>query len=272
MLCHGQKIYAETCAFGSSLPHPHKVIIGGNHDFALDSQTGWYQSAGAAIHSKFGYPVSDVQRVREHMQRVHRHNSGILHYLEGSSVALKVNRPEVQHKSWKVYGSPWTPKFGGWAWNYERGHSARCEFRQRMTLRTGIDMAFLQTAIYKDIPSDVDVLLTHGPPHRLGGLDKIHDGTHVGCEELARKAIEEEIRPHLWATGHIHEARGVHWQTWGTNEPPAAVTGQHYKRSRSLLINAAMVDFDESKWRAEKRRECTRTPCPANDAEDCRSI
>lgn len=48
----------------------------------------------------------------------------------------------------------------------------------------------------------------------------LHDGhTHVGCEELERKAVEGECRPRVWGVGHIHgecerEAEG--WQ--GTRE------------------------------------------------------
>ena len=44
----------------------------------------------------------------------------------------------------KVYGSPWQPWFGGWAFNLERGP----------------DIA----AKWALIPDDTDVLLTHGPP------------------------------------------------------------------------------------------------------------
>jgi Icc-related predicted phosphoesterase len=55
------------------------------------------------------------------------------------------------------------------------------------------------------IPSDTDVLVTHGPP--FGVLDRAHPSTkHLGCEELA-KAIGE-IKPRLHVFGHIHGGHG----------------------------------------------------------------
>lgn len=58
--------------------------------------------------------------------------------------------------------------------------------------------------ILSKIPSDVDILLTHGPPHLLGGLDVVHSGQQVGCQELRRRLQEGEIKPRIHVFGHIH--------------------------------------------------------------------
>lgn len=172
-----------------SLPHHIKILIAGNHDFSLDdsSPRKWYTSKGQALHTRLGYAVSSSSEAASCLKDAQRRSTdeGVsMIYLCNQSSTFRVNRSGVRHKEWKVWGSPWTPEFGGWAWNYTRGDEAK--------------------EVHKDIPKDVDVLLTHGPPYGLGDLDKIHDGSHVGCEELARKLKQGEMRPAVWACGHIH--------------------------------------------------------------------
>ena len=87
-----------------------------------------------------------------------------------------------------IYGSPRTPTFGNWAF-MERG-----------------------TAIIKywdNIPKNLDILITHGPPR--GILDKTHlaDGTpyeSVGCMHLYTAVMSRAPKVHIF--GHIHENYG----------------------------------------------------------------
>lgn len=83
----------------------------------------------------------------------------------------------------KFYGTPSQPPFNAWAFN---------------------DDSEKRSIKYKAIPDDVDVLLTHCPPH--GILDQVH-GNHVGCPILASEI--QRIKPNLHCFGHIHEDRGV---------------------------------------------------------------
>lgn len=92
----------------------------------------------------------------------------------------------------KFWGSPWTPAYGdGWAFNLGRGP----EIGER----------------WAKIPSDTDVLITHGPPH--GILDECpSDGSvsgmeNAGCEELLREVCNR-VRPKVHLFGHIHEGSG----------------------------------------------------------------
>jgi Icc-related predicted phosphoesterase len=55
------------------------------------------------------------------------------------------------------------------------------------------------------IPSDTDILITHGPP--FGILDDTERGEKVGCEDLI-DIIQTRVRPRLHVFGHIHEAYG----------------------------------------------------------------
>ena len=127
-----------------SLPHPHKVVIGGNHDFCLER----------------GDP-------RE-----------ILHglsYLQDEWVVIN---------GIKIFGSPWSPTHGNWAFQADRGEPLR-ECWQR-------------------IPGDTQILITHGPPH--GILDRHVSGTHLGCHDLAQRV--EQVKPTVHLFGHVHESYG----------------------------------------------------------------
>jgi len=100
----------------------------------------------------------------------------------------------------KFWGSPITPEFHNWAFNrFENEIGAHWDL----------------------IPDEVDVLITHGPPH--GILDKtIREGWSVGCKHLLKKV--DQIKPQVHVFGHIHEAMG------------------QIKIGNTTFINASVVD------------------------------
>lgn len=83
-----------------------------------------------------------------------------------------------------IWGSPVTPWFYDWAFNRRRGSDIK--------------------RYWDRIPSETDILITHGPPY--GILDKTARGDHAGCEELM-DAIKR-VAPDIHVFGHIHEAYG----------------------------------------------------------------
>lgn len=56
-----------------------------------------------------------------------------------------------------------------------------------------------QSRHYANIPSDVDVLITHTPPYGILDFD---DNIHYGSEELLKRVLENQPKLHLF--GHIH--------------------------------------------------------------------
>lgn len=84
----------------------------------------------------------------------------------------------------KIYGAPWQPRFGNWSFNIDRG----------IAIKKKWDL----------IPPDIDILVTHGPPHCI--LDNAY-GNNFGCEEL-RKVVDT-IKPKYHIFGHIHEGYGI---------------------------------------------------------------
>ncbi|MDC3332835.1 metallophosphatase domain-containing protein [bacterium] len=96
------------------------------------------------------------------------------HYLENSSIDID---------GIKFYGSPYSADMG-WVFQYD-----------------GIDQA---ETIWKLIPDDTDVLITHTPTH--GQLDVWH-GRAVGCKVLSTHI--ERVKPRYHICGHIHDSHGI---------------------------------------------------------------
>ncbi|RYD46400.1 MAG: metallophosphoesterase [Verrucomicrobiaceae bacterium] len=84
-----------------------------------------------------------------------------------------------------IYGSPWCPDLSNFAF-----YATEDELIER----------------WKAIPSGIDVLVTHTPPH--GILDMPSSGlTHLGCPHLRREL--KRIKPRLHVFGHVHASRGM---------------------------------------------------------------
>jgi len=94
----------------------------------------------------------------------------------------------VEIEGIKFWGSPYTPYFCNWAFNLFDDDLKK---------------------MWKKIPEDTDVLITHGPPHLV--LDECPDGNgtkNVGCKHLL-KEIQTRVNPTVHAFGHIHEGYGT---------------------------------------------------------------
>ncbi|CAF1352445.1 unnamed protein product [Rotaria sordida] len=85
----------------------------------------------------------------------------------------------------KFYGSPYQAEYNNGAFNLP------------------INSIEIKEA-WSQIPKDVDILITHGPPTNI--LDENTRGIHVGCAQLLARIITNKPRLHVF--GHIHEAYG----------------------------------------------------------------
>ena len=54
---------------------------------------------------------------------------------------------------------------------------------------------------WNHIPSDTDILVTHGPP--LGFGDKTNSGNRAGCVDLLH-TVKQRVKPKYHIFGHIH--------------------------------------------------------------------
>lgn len=155
---------------------PHKVFIGGNHDYLLENNSSLFRSMLSS------YPK--------------------LVYLEDNGIEIA---------GIKLWGSPITPYFHNWAFNRWRGEDIK--------------------RYWDLIPDDIDILITHGPPHGYG--DKTMMGQLVGCVDLLN-AIER-IQPRYHVFGHIHEDYGI-FETATTTFINASVLNLQYR-----MVNPPVV-------------------------------
>lgn len=97
---------------------------------------------------------------------------------------------DVRIEGVKFYGSPWTPEFGQWSF---------MKRRDRISL------------IWDNIPSDTDVLITHGPPkgYRDLSFDRDDNLEMCGCSALAKKCDQLKNTLQLVCYGHIHNMSGI---------------------------------------------------------------
>jgi Icc-related predicted phosphoesterase len=84
----------------------------------------------------------------------------------------------------KFWGSPWTPGYPWMAFTYHAIEGTE--------------------PIWSSVPSDTDVLVTHGPPH--GVLDLDNRGQHIGDRALLERVTI--VRPRLHLFGHVHDQNG----------------------------------------------------------------
>lgn len=93
----------------------------------------------------------------------------------------------------KIHGSPATPFFHNWAWNYAKSDS-EAALRNIEHIQKKWDL----------IPLNANILITHGPAYKV--LDQNKEGEHCGDYNLMSTIID--LRPDLHVCGHIHEGHG----------------------------------------------------------------
>lgn len=160
-------------------PAKMTVWVGGNHDFALQ----------------------DWRYKRDKIAQL----PGL--YLDNNWLELYPNLlPDIdwpEDKPLKIWGSPMSNRFGGWAF---------------MASETDL------SDLWKTIPRDIDILMVHGPMFGIGdaipavswsaekrGWSNLDEAEHVGSTSL-RHQLEYEEWPNLKmvVSGHIHEAYGIY--------------------------------------------------------------
>lgn len=170
-------------------PAAETVAIAGNHDFVLEDAPG---------------------------QGVHKGWGGLRWtYLQDAGLTTD--------SGLTVWGTPWAPQFGDWAFEADAG-----ELAARFAL----------------IPEHVDILIVHGPPYGFGdralpfglpvapsGRDRDNPGRHVGSRELT--AAIERAQPRLAVYGHIHEDGGYRAQLDGSTLANVSIVDQGFKPVRA---------------------------------------
>lgn len=108
----------------------------------------------------------------------------------------------------KIHGSPWQPEFNNWAFNLPRN---------------GTQLELM----WKQIPTNLDILITHGPPYGILDTVRSQPGQYLGCEKM--KEAMKFIRPGVHVFGHIHDSYGeAYYEKFKTHFINASVLSERY--------------------------------------------
>ena len=134
------------------LPIKHKIFVAGNHDTSIEK--------GFVTKADF--------------------NDHAIHYLENETIEIE---------GIKIFGSPYTPQFGQWAF---------------MKARTKLDR------IWKGaIEPDVNIVICHGPPRGMLDLSYDQNRNLEFCGDKSLMNRVKEVKPILVLFGHIHNCDDI---------------------------------------------------------------
>lgn len=163
-------------------------LLLGNHDITLDPE--FYSKHGSSFHNQNPQDPATCSSLLS--------SSPSITYLQHDSATVRLTDPRGPGTEFTVFGSPYSPKFGTWAFMYDRPDQAS---EPGAALATSQSVAELWAAI----PSDIDILVTHTPAFT-------HCDDTSGCRDL-RMALAR-VRPRLHVCGHVHQARGAERVRW----------------------------------------------------------
>ncbi|KAG7449563.1 Metallo-dependent phosphatase [Guyanagaster necrorhizus] len=205
------KEFEKTMEWIRSLPHRTKVIIAGNHDLTLDRHDDWYERNYQGWHMK----PENLKPIFELLKGPKATEAGIF-YLQDES---HIFQAKDGGRAWSVYGSPWSPEFCDWAFNYDRRDGKR---------------------LISQFPkTDILQALTHGPP--LGIFDLTSSCIRAGCRDLTNRL--PYLRPRIHLFGHIHEGHGAYVHEWSSGSTETPDGGD-----RTVFVNAANWPMGRHSW------------------------
>lgn len=160
------------------------LIFAGNHDLTLDR-------------ALFPQGSQDPSRSISLFS-----SSRSLTYLCHESATIRLVDPKGPRTEFKVFGSPYSPRCGPWAFSYDRPETPPAS--------QGPGPA--TSEIWREVPSDVDILVTHTPAQTHCDACPTTKQP-LGCEDL--RLTLHRVRPRLHVCGHIHHGRGSEHLRWG---------------------------------------------------------
>ncbi|KAL8300203.1 hypothetical protein RB597_010016 [Gaeumannomyces tritici] len=85
-----------------------KIVVAGNHDITLDAE--FYKEYGIYFHNQRPESSSECLDLLE--------SSPSISYLKHSAIKLRLTKPTGPHTEFTVFGSPYSPRDGLWAFGY----------------------------------------------------------------------------------------------------------------------------------------------------------
>ena len=160
-----------------------------------------------------------------HDKPVEKQTAKCRRLFQDAGVTLLLNE-EIVLDGIKFWGSPVTPKFFEWHFMKARGPEI--------------------AKVWAQIPDDVDVLITHGPPYGHGDLAPAYRTAHpkaAGCLDLLNRIREIQkassyYNPRFHVFGHIHDGYGMTQsdQFHGVTFVNASICTERYQPSNEPLV------------------------------------
>jgi len=163
----------------AALPIPNKVFVAGNHDTSIEK----------------GLIRAD--------------------FIESRRINYLFNE-ERTIAGLRIWGSPFTPRYGDWSFMKDRGTINR---------------------LWETIPDGVDVVVTHGPPYGILDATIRPDHHYELCGDSALMKAVARVHPQLVCFGHIHSYKEIR------NAGTRTMHGM-----RTIFSNGSCVD--DGKWGA----------------------
>ena len=189
----------------------HKVDLGDLSEIDVVVHTGDFSNGDELSIDNFLCWFADLP-VKYKVLVAGNHDKGVQHYNDRFKIKTAIlgitylQDSGCEIEGIKFFGTPWVNQFYNWAFMcYEKDLSK----------------------IYKLIPKDVQVLLTHGPAK--GTLDFVErvGGGHVGAVALRDRISKlKKLKYHIF--GHIHENAGTLEVDLG--------------KTKYLAVNASILD------------------------------
>ncbi|CAJ0959746.1 unnamed protein product, partial [Mesorhabditis belari] len=160
----------------ASTRHAYRILIAGNHECTFDESflKSQKRDIGEAKEEALKQALLSALHSAKMQTPKQLITNGI--YLQDDLIELF---------GITIYGTPWQPRVDNWAFNLPRGQALLDKWNQ--------------------IPTGVDVLITHTPP--LGHGDLMANGQRMGCVELLN-TVAKRVKPKYHVYGHIHEGYG----------------------------------------------------------------
>ncbi|KAJ4418658.1 hypothetical protein N0V82_005449 [Gnomoniopsis sp. IMI 355080] len=190
-----------------------KIVIAGNHDVTLDER--FYAEYGSYLHNQSPQSPEECLKVLEASQTIT--------YLNHSLATIELNKHSALRTSFTVFGSPYSPRNGMWAFGYDKiaPDTEGLDKDNRKCPSASETPTAVQ--LWSDIPLDTDIVITHTPPYTHCD-EATSKRRAMGCEDL-RRALWR-VRPKLAVCGHVHEARGADRVRWDILGVSAAAFGE----------------------------------------------
>lgn len=221
-----------------TLNHPHKVVIGGNHDSYFDLRSRLEEDReDTSAAGSFAAVSSSTASIRSLDDLTSsRIDWGDIHYLQHSSVTLDLSPSSptaatpLVPRTLRIFGAPQIPAL----------------------MNFGPEHAFVynpdQDAWTGTIPADTDILITHTPPEAHLDMSPVYS---TGCPNLLAETWR--VKPALHVFGHIHNSAGREpifwddaqraWERLCSSRRPRA------KHGRLLSLLGFLRDlFDPAGW------------------------